>query len=123
VASPVRLVSALIVVEGAALGIVCAVYAGLLTTGHPHNRGLALFGAGLGLLAAAGLVIAGRALGRRRRPAYSPTLLAQLLAIPVGIGLIQGDKYVAAVCVLVPAVAALGLLVGTRDCRSIATEA
>jgi hypothetical protein len=117
-----RLVAALVVAEGLALGMLALVYAGFLIAGHPHNRTLALFGAALGLVAGAGLVVAGRALRLGRRAAYSPTLLAQLLAIPVGIGRAQGHQPLAAVAVLLPAVVTIALLVGTRDGRSIASS-
>src|SRR3954449_3745823 len=90
----------IVAVEGVALIGLSLSYAGLILTGHPHNRGLALFGAGLGVLFGAALVLASRGLRNRRRAAYSPSLLAQLIAVPVGIGLVQGHRIAIAVAVL-----------------------
>jgi hypothetical protein len=114
-----RLAAALVVAEGVALGALTLSYAGLIIAGEPHNRALALFGALIGLLFGAVLVAAGRGLHRRRRAAYSPTLLIQLLAVPVGIGLIQGGQPWTALGVLVPSVVVLGLLVATSGGRSV----
>ncbi len=121
--SPPRAVSAAAVVvggEGFALCALALSYAGLILAGHPHNRGLALFGAALGLVFGLGLIVAGRGLWRRRRPAYSPSLLAQIIAIPVGIGLVQGHRALIAIAVLVPAAIVLALLLFTPDGRAIA---
>jgi hypothetical protein len=78
-----------------------------------------LFGAAIGLLFGATLVAAGRGLARRKRPAYSPTVLIELIAVPVGIGLIQGNQPLIAVAVLVPSIVVLSLLLGTPGGRSV----
>ena len=97
--------------EGSGLVLLSLGYAVSLLVGHPHNRGLALFGALLGLGFGLGLVLAGRSLQRGQgRAAWSPSLLAQLIALPVGIGLVQGGRAVIGVLVLIPALAALILL-------------
>jgi hypothetical protein len=116
----VRVLAALVAAEGVALCGLALAYAGLILAGHPHNRGLALFGALLGLIFGAGLLFASRGLRDRRRPAYSPTLLAQIIAIPVGVGLVQGHRPAVAVAVLVPSIVVLVLLVFTPTGRSIA---
>lgn len=109
----------LVAAEGLALLGLSLAYAGLILVGHPHNRALALFGAGLGVLFGAGLFVAGRGLGNRRRAAYSPSLLAQIIAVPVGIGLVQGHRPVIAAAVLAPAVVVLALLLFTAGGRSV----
>jgi hypothetical protein len=108
--------------EGGALVALSLSYAGLLLAAHPHNRSLALFGAALGLLCGLVLLVAARGLRQMRRPAYSPTVLVQLLAIPVGIGLIQGQRAAIAVAVLVPSAVVLALLMFTPTGRSVLTR-
>jgi hypothetical protein len=114
-----RVAAVLVGLEGVTLVGVSLVYAGFILVGEPHNRALALFGAGIGLAFGATLVAAGRGLGRRQRPAYSPTLLIELLAVPVGVGLIQGNQPLIAIAVLVPSIAVLALLIGTPGGRSV----
>ena len=107
-----RLAGPVVLGEGVVLALVCVGYSISLLIGHPHNRGLALFGALLGLVFGLGLMLAGRSLRRGSgRAAWTPSLLAQILALPVGFGLLQGDQAVIAALVLVPALAALVLLV------------
>ncbi|MDQ1688806.1 MAG: hypothetical protein QOK42_1781 [Frankiaceae bacterium] len=98
-----RLAGPLVLAEGAALLLLCAGYAVSLLVGHPHNRGLALFGALLGGGFGAALVLGGRALRQGKRWAWTPSFLAQLLAVPVGIGLVQGGHGEYGVVVLAPA--------------------
>ncbi|MFL6241242.1 MAG: hypothetical protein ACJ735_17300 [Actinomycetes bacterium] len=109
----------IVAAEGVALVGLSLSYVGLILAGHPHNRGLALFGAGIGLLFGAGLIVASRALRVSRRAAYSPILLAQLIAIPVGIGLVQGGRTPVAIAVLVPSAVVLALLVFTPSGRAV----
>jgi hypothetical protein len=115
----VRIAGSLVAAEGLALVALSLSYVGLLLAAHPHNRGLALFGAGLGIVFGAGLFVAGRALRDARRAAYSPSLLAQIIAIPVGIGLVQGHRGAIAIGVLVPAAVVLALLLLTPGGRSV----
>jgi hypothetical protein len=119
----VRALAVSVAVEGGALALGSAIYAGFIVAGSPHNRGLALFGASLGLLAGTGLLLAARGLARRRRAATSPVVLFQIIAIPVGIGLIQGGRPLIAVGVLAPAVATLGGLFGSKAGRELFTDA
>ncbi|MDX6287546.1 MAG: hypothetical protein QOG53_3031 [Frankiales bacterium] len=115
----VRVAASLVALQGVALVAGSLTYAGFLIAGEPDNRGLALFGAAIGLLFGGTLVAAARGLSHRRRPAYSPTVLIELLSIPVGIGLIQSERPAVAVAVLVPSVLVLGLLIGTPGGRSV----
>ena len=121
--SQVVLVAAGVVrLEGAALVGLALSYAGLILVATPHNRGLAFFGAGLALLFGVALLVAARGLRALRRSAYSPIVLAQLLAIPVGIGLVQGHRAGVAVAVLVPSAVVLGLLLFTPGGRSVLAD-
>jgi hypothetical protein len=118
----VRVAADIVAVEGAALVALSLSYVGLLLAAHPHNRGLALFGAALGLLFGFAMLVAARGLRQMRRPAYSPIVLVQLIAVPVGIGLIQGHRAVIAVAVLAPSVVVLALLMFTPAGRSVFTR-
>ena len=116
----VRVAAGLVATEGAVLVALSVVYAGFIGFGDPHRRGLALFIAAIGFAFGLALLLAARGLYRRRRAAYSPIVLLQMLALPVGIGLIQGgDQPWIAVAVLVPSLVVLGLLVGTPSGRSM----
>ena len=111
--------ASIVAVEGVALVALALSYVGLILVGDPHNRGLALFGAALGLAFGVGLFLASRGLRKGRRAAYSPILLAQIIAIPVGIGLVQGHRALIAVAVLVPSAVVLVLLLFTPSGRSV----
>lgn len=115
---PVRRAAAVVLLEGVALVLVCAVYAGRVLVGRPENRPLALSGAAMGLLAGVALGLLAGALARGRRAAATPVLTAQLLAVPVGVGLVQGHLPLPAVAVLLPAAAVLVLLLGTPGGRT-----
>jgi hypothetical protein len=115
----VGIAAAIVGAEGVAIVGLALAYVGLILVGTPHNRGLALFGAALGLLLGAGLLVASRGLRACRRAAYSPILLTQLIAVPVGIGLVQGHRAWIAVLVLVPSVVVLALLLFTPGGRSV----
>jgi hypothetical protein len=115
----VLVAGAIVVAQGVALVALALSYAGLILAGHPHNRGLALFGAALGLGAGLALVLAGRGLRACRRAAYSPILLTQIIAIPVGIGLVQGGRAAIAAAVLVPSAVVLVLILFTPGGRSV----
>ncbi len=106
-------------VEGLALLLLCASYAVRVLFGRPENRALAVSGAAMGLAAGALVALLAGALFRGRRGAASPVLVVQLLALPVGIGLLQGHLPLYAAAVLLPAVVVLALLVGTAAGRAI----
>jgi hypothetical protein len=116
---PLRIAAALVGAQGVALVLISVVYAGSLVVGSPHNRGLALFGALLGLLGGVGLVLAARGVAHRRRASYAPVLLTEVIAVPVGIGLIQGGLPLIAVAVLAPAAVVLAMLLGTPAGRAL----
>lgn len=116
VSGPARSVAAAVTgVQGltlAVLGVVTAVLAG---DGEADDPGSAWLGAGLWMLAAAGLLVAAWALLRGRHWARSPSLVWQLLMLPVGWSLLDTQSVVG-LLVLVSAVAALvSLLALERD--------
>lgn len=119
VPAAVRRAAALVVAEGVALVVLCAAYAAEVLLGRPQNRGLALAGAAMGLVAGIVVVLLGRGLAGGRRAVAAPVLVAQLLALPVGIGLLQGHLPVYASAVLLPAAGVLALLFGTRGGRAM----
>jgi hypothetical protein len=92
-----RRASWLLLVEGVALVVVGFVDAIATIAGRPENRaasvGVALFAVAGGVL----LGLLGRAIGRARGWARTPTLVLQLLAFPVATGLAQGGVWYAAV--------------------------
>ena len=92
-----RRASWLLLVEGVALVLVGLVDAVATVAGKPADRaasfGVAVFAVAGGLL----LGLLGRAIGRARGWARTPTLVLQLLAFPVATGLAQGGVWVAAV--------------------------
>lgn len=87
--------------------------------GHPSSRGVAAFGGVLGLSSGLLLLALSRGLARSRRAALSPVVLAELLALPIAVGLYQGDLPLYGTMVLVPAAVVLALLFGTRDGRAV----
>jgi hypothetical protein len=117
----VHIAAGIVTAEGGALVALSLSYAGLILAARPHNRALALFGAVLGLLAGLAMLAAARGLRQMRRASYSPIVLVQLLAVPVGIGLVQGHRPLIAVAVLLPSVIVLALLMFTPAGRSVLT--
>ena len=97
----------LLVVEAVALFVVGVVFAVATAAGSPTNRGLSFTVAGFAVGTGAILVLLARALDRRRGWARSPGVVLQLLALPVGVGLLQGGVWAAGVPVLVLAAATL----------------
>lgn len=102
--------AALVGLQGAALVLLGVAYgvAGLL--GEPFDRTAtvleALLAVGAGLL----VLLVARGLWRTQGWARSPAVVVQLLALPVGVGLVQGRVWYAAVPVLVLAGSVLYLL-------------
>jgi len=117
----VRRAAVLLAVEGVALGVVGAVDAVATAIGSPTDRALSFVVAAFALLTGAVLVLLGRAIHRRRGWARSPSVVLQLLALPVGVGLLQGHVWAAGGPVLLLAGATLWHLVaagpafGPRD--------
>ncbi len=98
--SAVTRAALLVGVEGAALTAIGVGYGlgGLL--GDPFDRAATLLQAGLALAAGLLLVVLARALQAVRGWARSPAVVLQLLALPVGAGLVQGRVWWAALPVL-----------------------
>ena len=101
----------LLVVEGVALGLVGIAFAIATATGSPMDRGLSFTVAGFGIGAGVVLVLLGRALDRLGGWARSPSIVLQLLAFPVGVGLLQGHVWAAGGPVLLLAGATLWHLI------------
>lgn len=97
----VLVAAALLAVEGAALVVLGAVYAVAGLAGAPTDRLATLLAAAasvaLGLLV---LLVLASGVRRLRGGARSPAVVLQLLALPVGSGLVQGRVWVAAAVVL-----------------------
>lgn len=119
VPTPLRRAAVVVLLQGVGLVLLCAAYAGHVVTGRPANRALALSGAGLGLAAGLVVVLLARSLGRGRRVAGAPVLLTELLALPIGVGLLQSSLPLYGAAVVLPAAGVLLLLFGTRGGRTI----
>ena len=119
--SPVALAAALLAVEGVALLVLGVVYGGAGVLGDPFDRTATLLEAGLAVLAGVLLLVLARAVNDLRGWARSPAVVVQLLALPVGYGLVQGQVWLAAVPVLLLAGAVLFLLF-TAEARAAFTE-
>jgi hypothetical protein len=109
----VGLEGALLVVLGAGYGV-----AGL--AGEPFDRAATLLEAGFAVLAGVLVLLVARGLHRRRGWSRAPAVVLQLLALPVGVGLVQGRVWYAAVPVLALAVLVLYQLAtpGAREALS-----
>jgi hypothetical protein len=105
--SAVRVAAALVAVEGAALALIGPAYGVAGLVGDPFDRTATLLEAAMALTAGVLLLLVARGLSRTAGWARSPAVVAQLLALPVGVGLVQGRVYWAAVPVLALAVAVL----------------
>ncbi|MGN6087818.1 MAG: hypothetical protein ACTHNT_00860 [Actinomycetales bacterium] len=81
--------------------------------GNTPSPARAWFAAALVLVAAIGLALAGRGLWHGRGAARAPIVLAELLQLPVGWGLVQSGRVVLGVLVLVAALTGT-VLVFTR---------
>jgi hypothetical protein len=103
----VRRGALLIAVEGVALLVVGIVFTVATATGSPDNRGLSFGVAGFALAGGIALLLLARAIDRRQGWARSPVVVLQLLAVPVGIGFLQGGHWGIGVPILLLAVAAL----------------
>ena len=100
----------LVGVEGTALVVLGGTYAAAGVVGQPFDRTATLLEGGFALLAGVLVVVVARGLAAVRGWARSPAVVVQLLALPVGVGLVQGRVWVAAVPVLLLATTVLYLL-------------
>ena len=118
----VRTAAALVAVEGGALSVIGPVYGAAGLLGDPFDRTATLLEAALALIAAVLLLLVARGLSRTAGWARSPAVVAQLLMLPVGVGLLQGGVWWAGVPVLALAVAVLYTLF-TPPARAAFAEA
>jgi hypothetical protein len=100
----------LVAVEGLALLVLAAAYAVGGLAGDPQSRAGAELGALFIALAGAALLAVARGLARRQGWSRSPAVVAQLLALPVGVTLAQVGAWRSAVPILVLAGAVLAHL-------------
>ena len=114
--SPVALAAALVALEGLALVVLGVVYGAAGVLGDPFDRTATLLEAGLAVLVGGLVLLIARGLADVRWWARSPAVVVQLLALPVGYGLVQGRVWIAAVPVLGLALAVLFLL-ATAEAR------
>jgi hypothetical protein len=114
--SPVARAALLVAVEGLALVVLGVVYGAAGVVGEPFDRTATLLEAGLALLVGVLVLLVARGLAEVRGWARSPAVVVQLLALPVGVGLVQGQVWLAAVPVLLLAVSVLYLLM-TAEAR------
>jgi hypothetical protein len=103
----VRRAAVLLAVEGVGVLGTGIVYALATAVGSPTDRGLSFLLAGFALAAGVVLGLLARAIDRRTGWARSPAVVLQLLALPVGVGLLQGHVWAAGVPVLILAGATL----------------
>lgn len=109
-AGTLRAATVLTAVEGAALTALAVGYGVRSVVDRPEDRTGAALGAALTLLAGLTLIALARGLLGAGGWSRSPTLVLQLLAVPVGLGLLTGRTALIGLAVLVLAVAVLGLL-------------
>jgi hypothetical protein len=112
--SPVALAAALVAVEGLALAVLGLGYGVAGVVADPFDRTATLLEAGLTVLVGVLVLLVARGLADVRGWARSPAVVLQLLALPVGYGLVQGQVWFAAVPVLGLAGAVLFLLATTE---------
>lgn len=105
-----------VAVEGAALTLLGLGYAVAALRGEPFDRAATLLEAGFAVVAGVLVLLVARGLWRTAGWSRAPTVVLQLLALPVGVSLAQGQVWFAAGPVLVLAVAVLAQL-ATPDAR------
>ena len=106
-ASAVTRAALLVAVEGAALTVLGIGYAVAGTVGDPFDRTATLLEGAFAALAGLLVLLVARGLQRVQGWARSPAVVLQLLALPVGLGLVQGAVLYAAAPVLGLAAAVL----------------
>ncbi len=105
--SAARRAALLVAVEGAALTVLGAAYAVAALVGEPFDRAATLLEAGYAVVAGVLVLLVARGLWRTAGWSRAPAVVMQLLALPVGVGLLQGRVWYAAVPVLLLAGAVL----------------
>ena len=117
----VRRIAQLLLAEGVALVVLGVVYAVVSATGTVENRLGAELAAAFVVLLGGMVVLLARATGAGRTWPRSPAVVVNIIALPVGLGLLQGHLYLAGVVVLLPALAAL-YLYATPEARAALRE-
>lgn len=107
---PVTRAAVVVAVQGAALVVLGAGYTVAGVVGDPFDRAATVLQGGFAVVAGLLVLLVARGLGQRRGWARSPAVVLQLLALPVGYGLLQGRVLYAAAPVLGLAVLVLYLL-------------
>ena len=105
--SAVTRAALLVGAEGVALVLLGVGYGLAGVLGDPFDRTATLLEAAFAVLGGVLVLLVARGLARRRGWSRSPALVLQLLALPVGVGLVQGQVWYAAVPVLGLAAAVL----------------
>ena len=105
--SPVSRAALLVAVEGLALTVLGLAYGTAGVLGEPFDRTATLLEAAFTVLVGGLVLLVARGLWQVRGWARTPAVVVQLLALPVGAGLVQGQVWVAAVPVLGLAAAVL----------------
>jgi len=98
--SPVARAALLVGVEGLALVVLGVGYGLAGVLGEPFDRTATLVEAAFAAVGGALVLLVARGLARVRGWSRSPAVVVQLLALPVGVGLVQGRVWYAAVPVL-----------------------
>jgi len=110
VTAPVTRAALLVALEGAVLAVLGVGYGVAGLVGDPFDRTATLLEAAFTVLAGVLVLLVARGLHRVAGWARSPAVVLQLLALPVGVGLVQGRVWYAAVPVLLLAGSVLYLL-------------
>ena len=97
---PVRRAAALVAVEGVALTVLGVGYGVAGVVGDPFDRTATLLEAAFAAVVGVLVLLVARGLARTADWSRSPAVVLQLLALPVGVGLVQGRVWYAAVPVL-----------------------
>ena len=105
--TPLGRAALLVAIEGCALVLVGLVYGAAGLLGEPYDRLATLLEAGLAVLVGVLALAVARGLTRTASWARSPAVVLQLLAFPVGVGLLQGRVWFAAAPVLLLAAGVL----------------
>lgn len=92
--------AALVAAEGAALTVLGLGYGIAGVVGEPFDRLATVLEAAFAVLAGVLTLLVARGLARSAGWSRSPAVVLQLLSVPVGVGLVQGRVWYAAVPVL-----------------------
>lgn len=86
----------LVAVEGALLTVLGLGYGVAAVAGDPFDRAATLLAAGIAVLGGILVLLMARGIGRAAGWSRAPAVVLQLLALPVGVGLVQGRIWYAA---------------------------